>query len=559
MQEKINAILKKTFPGASDWKIEISKEARFGHYSSAAAFGQARAEGRDAMEIASALAGRIQAADQGRLFEKVTVTSPGFINFWLSKEAIQEEFLAIKKAGGKWGKPSLKKRETAVIDYSHPNIAKPMSVAHLRSTIIGQALYNIFQFSGYKVVGDNHLGDWGKQFGVLIAAFKNSKLDLRRATMEDLFNLYVDYTGRLKANPALEEAARLETKKLQEGNEENIKIWEKFYALSLTEFKKIYKALGVKFDYFLGESFYKKMLPGVVGDALRAGAAKRSAGAVIVEFPDLPPFIIQKSDDAYLYATTDIAAVKYRIKKFKPQLLLYVVDNGQTLHFEQLFRTVRKLGYVKDEKLVHVKFGLILSEDMKKLSTRAGRHIALGAVIEEAIKRAGKIVRTKRPDLTPKEQNLIAYQVGVGSLKYNDLSQNRQSDIAFNWDKMMSLEGNSAPYLMYTYARLRSIMRKGKLKAFAPGTLRKTADLELVLKLSQFREVIARVLGDYFPHELADYLYGLAKKVNYFYQTEPVLKSEPELKAMRLCLVDQVAKTLKTGLALLGIKVLERM
>jgi len=568
MREKIVGLIQEVTGKEYDVSVEPSEDLAFGHYATSVALKLASASGKNPRAFAEELAVKLRAADRGALFERIEVAGPGFINFWLSKEAIRGAFLEIVNAGKKWGTQKVvsykslvvSKRPVIIIDYSHPNIAKPMSVAHLRSTIIGAALYNVFKFSGWKTIGDNHLGDWGKQFGVLIAAYKEKSKLRKDINISELMRLYVDYTARMKEDPKLEDVAREETKKLQDGDKENVKIWKAFYKISINEFQKIYKILGVKFDYFLGESFYKPMLGDVVKEALAKGIAKRSEGAVIIPLDPLPPFVIQKSDEAFLYSTTDLAAVQYRVKKFKPNVILYVVDNGQSLHFEQLFVSVRKLGFATNEELVHAKFGLILSEDMKKLSTRAGRHIALEAVIDQAIEKARALVDAKRNDLSEAERAKIAQAVGIAALKYNDLSQNRQSDIAFRWKKMLNLEGNSAPYLIYTYVRLKSILRKGKkqktLKADAPI---EPADLKLVLKLMQFPDAIARVRETYFPHLLTDYLYDLAKCANHYYQSVPVLKSAGELQSVRLHLVSAVAETMKIGLGLLGISALQKM
>lgn len=537
------------------------------HFSTNAAFVFGEQQKISPLEAAEELKSFLEAKSPQGFFSKIEIASPGFINFWLTPETIQAEFLKMVKAGESWGKAELKK--TVVIDYSAPNIAKPMSVAHLRSTIIGQSLYNIFQFAGAKVIGDNHLGDWGKQFGILIAAYKEAlpnKPEFEKPTIEDLMKLYVDYSARAKVDEILNEKAKAETVKLQQGDKENLKLWQKFYKLSLKEFEAVYKVLGVKFDYYLGESFYNPMLSDLVREATLKGVAKKSEGAVIIPLDkdDLPPYVVQKSDEAYLYSTTDLATLKYRIEKFKADLILYVVGNDQALHFNQLFAAGRKMGLVKNTGLVHVKFGLILSSDLKKLSTRAGRYISLLEVIDEAIKKAKKVVEAKQPDLVESEKEKIAKIVGLGALVYNDLSQNRMSDITFDWDRMLALEGNSAPYLQYTYARLRSILRKTPKsilpkKGFDPAALNKEADLALILKMAYFPEIIKSATMNYYPHYLANYLYELARLMNSFYEKEPVLKSEPVLREARLALVKKTAETLKIGLGLLGIKTIEKI
>ncbi|MEK7611906.1 MAG: arginine--tRNA ligase [Patescibacteria group bacterium] len=570
MEEQLNLFLKSLIPESIDFSVEPSARPDFGHYATNVAMKLASVRGEAPLTIAEQIAK--DAREKGmHLLSRVEVARPGFINFWLSDSALEEGMKGVLSAGKKWGrpasragsgKPTKNEKKTIVIDYSHPNIAKPMSVAHLRSTIIGAALYNVFAFSGWKTVGDNHLGDWGKQFGVLIAAYKeisNLKNKKSNIKIEDLLVLYVDYTARMKENPELEESARRETKKLQEGDRENTAIWKLFYKISLAEFKKAYSLLGVSFDYYLGESFYKSMLPEIVQEALYRGIAERSEGAVIIPHEGIPSFVIQKSDEAFLYSTTDLAAIKYRREKFKADTVLYVVDNGQSLHFEQLFRSAEKLGFVGSMQLMHVKFGLVLAEDMKKLSTRAGRHVALLEVIHEAVDRAQKIVDEKRADITKRKREKIAKAVGIAALKYNDLSQNRQSDITFRWDAMLSFEGNSAPYLLYSYARIKSILRKAG--RFSRGKVVFTNDAErnLAIMVMRFPGVLDKVRETFFPHYLAEYLYELAKTVNSFYENIPVLKAEKEMRRSRISLVASAAETLNTGLTLLGIQTVETM
>lgn len=572
IRERIRAIVEKavrTTGAQALVSLEAAHDTRFGHYTTNVAFALAKETRKVPLEVARELVEKIRLSDVGHMIEKAEAVAPGFVNITLLSQTLREEFGSIVKAGAKWGMPlGILRRgsgQAVVIDYSAPNIAKPMSVGHLRSTIIGAALYNIFRFSGWKTIGDNHLGDWGRQFGILIAAYKErpATSDKRqgKATIGDLMRLYVDYNARMKEDAALEERARLETKKLQDGDRENTKLWKQFYKISLAEFKKIYTLLGVKFDYSYGESHYKDMLSGIVSDALSKGVAVRSEGAVIIPVPDKAPLVIQKSDEAFLYATTDIATVKQRVKQWKPDLILYVVGNEQTLHLEQLFYAVKQLQIVSRETMSHVKFGMILGEDMKKLSTRAGKHIALEEVIEEAIERARAVVDEKRPDLSERERAKIAKAIGIAALKYNDLSQNRQSDIAFQWDKMLNLEGNSAPYLMYSYARLKSIIRKAgrKRTIFDAKALASPLELGLVAKLIRFPEVLHEITQSYFPHHLTDYLYELAKEVSAFYEQEPVLKAAPDVRAARLALIGAVAQTMKTGLGLLGIETLEKM
>jgi len=437
-----------------------------------------------------------------------------------------------------------------------------MHVGHLRSTIIGDALANIFEFAGYKVVRWNYLGDWGTQFGKLITAYKKWGDDkkIEKDPVNELNNLYVRFHEEVENNPGLNDEAREEFKKLEDGDKENRELWAKFKKDSVKEFEGMYDMLGIKFDEWIGEAFYEKDLEPLTERLIKDGIATESEGALIVDLKDkgLSPGLIRKSDGATLYLTRDIANLEYRIKKYKPDTLLYVVDNGQSLHFQQLFEIAEIIGLKADAH--HVKFGLVLSEDLKRLSTRAGRHISLTDVVNESIKRARAVVDAKQSELDEGERSEIAKAVGIGALKYNDLSQNRQSDIAFDWDKMLSFEGNSGPYLQYTYTRLKSILSKaGKFGGFKEDVLKSEADLDLVFKLVMFPEIIRMVTENYFPHYLANYIYDLARTVNSYYEKEPVLKADGDLRDARLHLVQSAAETLRTGLNLLGIETVERM
>ena len=561
IREKVEQYLRSAVPDAGVMELTIPEHAQFGHFSTNIALRLAKVRGKAPMETAEEVAEQLQRFAPEGFFQKVEVAKPGFVNMWLTQKTIQDGFKEIFEANESWGKLSEQEKGTVVVDYSGPNIAKPMSVGHLRSTVIGQALYNVFKFAGWKTIGDNHLGDWGKQFGVLIAAYKEDGSP-KEVTIDYLVKLYVDYSARMKEDASLSEVAKAEVKKLQDGDEENRAIWKRFYDVSLEEFEKMYTMIGVSFDHIQGESFYNDQLPGVVQDAMEKGVAVESEGAIVIPVEGYDaPLIIRKSDGAYLYPTTDIATAKHRIEDANADLLIYVVGNEQSLHFEQLFAALKKLGIVTDQKLVHVKFGLMLGEDMKKFSTRAGKTVSLLGLLEEAIARARKVVDEKQPDLTEEERQTISEVVGIGAVKYNDLSQNRQSDIVFNWDRMLSFEGNSGPYLQYAYARLKSILRKAETDFGNSDVsyLKDETELRVIMRLEEFPSVIDDVTKNYFPHHLTDYLYALAKDANAMYQKMPVLKAEEAERNARLALIAAAAQTLKTGLELLGLKTLEQM
>lgn len=559
IRPQIEQYLKEAIPDADVIELSIPEHAQFGHFSTSIALRLAKARGKTPMEVAENIAEQLRSVAPEGFFAKVEAAKPGFINIWLTPETIQDGIREIVEAKELWGKPGNEDKGTVVVDYSGPNIAKPMSVGHLRSTVIGQALYNVFKFSGWNAIGDNHLGDWGKQFGVLIAAYKEDGMP-EGASIDYLMKLYVGYSARMKEDTELGKVAKREVKKLQDGDEENLAIWRQFHKISLEEFERMYKLLDVSFDQYLGESFYNAELERVVKEAINKGVAKESEGAIVIPVEGYDaPLIIRKSDGAYLYPTTDIATIEYRIKQWNADTIVYVVGNEQSLHFEQLFKAVKKLGIVTDQHLVHVKFGLMLGEDMKKFSTRAGKTVSLFDLLREAIARAKKVVDEKQPDLTEEEKQEIARAVGIGAVKYNDLSQNRQSDIAFNWDRMLNFEGNSGPYLQYAYARLKSIVRKAEMGDFDPSDLRDETELQVIMRLQQFPGVIEDITKNYFPHHLSDYLYALAKDTNAMYQKMPVLKAEESERNARLALIAAAARTLKTGLELLGIKTLEQM
>ncbi len=561
MFDSIRKILRKKV-GEIDFDLTLADSPERGHLSTNVAFSLAKERGMSPADAACEIKGYLDKNAKKEIF-KVEVAGPGFINIWLRIEVVQNEFEKIVKAKEGWGVPQKKSKKKIIIEYSQPNIAKPMHVGHLRSTIIGDALANIYDFLGYETVRWNYLGDWGTQFGKLIAAYKlwGDKEEVEKSPISGLNSLYVKFHEEAEKDPGLEEKGRSEFKKLEDGDRENRELWKWFKEESVKEFNEMYGILGIKFDTWIGESFYEKELHPLIKELLKDGIAEESDGAIIVplESRGFPPGLIRKSDGATLYLTRDIANLKYRLKEYKPSRILYVVDNGQTLHFQQLFAIADILG-LNSAELAHVKFGLVLSGDMKRLSTREGRQIALLDVINEAIERAKKIVGDKQPDMDDGEKDKIARIVGVGAVKYNDLSQNRQSDITFDWDKMLSLDGNSGPYLQYTYARMMSIVGKANgVPKLDSSALEGGAGVEIVMKLSEFPEVVRRVAETYFPHYIANYLYELSKLANKYYEKEPVLRAEGNLKNLRLNLVAAVAGTLKSGLGLLGIKVAERM
>jgi arginyl-tRNA synthetase len=532
--------------------------------------------------------------------EEPTVAGPGFINL-----RFKPEFLAAAVHGiatdPKLGVAPADPPKKFVIDYSSPNVAKPLHVGHLRSTIIGDALARVLEFLGHRVVTDNHLGDWGTQFGMLIYGYRNF---LDRAAYEtdpvrELARIYVEVRKAIKeagggtddeeeaVNPVAE-ACRAETAKLHAGDPANLKLWEEFLPHSMAEIHAIYRRLGVRpFDHIHGESYYHTMLPAVVMLLLDKGLAGLSDGAVVIpnakgvipteeerEKED-PPGIIRKKDGAYTYYTTDLATIKYRVDHFHPDAILYVVGIPQSLHFKTLFAQARRWGYDR-VGLEHVKFGTVLGEDGKPVSTRGGDGVELGTLIDRAV--ALGLQKYKEsyderkahghdvPDLTPDVERDIAEAIGVGAFKYADLSQNRASDYKFDYKKMLATEGNTATYMQYAYARCRSIFRKenvddARFRTYPPPVLiTHPAERALALQLLRFPEAVQAAAAEYLPHVITGYLWDLAKSYSVFFENCPVLKAPTaELRDSRLLLVDLVGRVVKQALDLLGIRTVERM
>ena len=544
--------------GETNFSLEEPEVKGRGNFATNVAFLLAKKRGVSPLTAAEELKSKLR---DNKLFEKVEVAQPGFVNFWISRKSVAKEFQEIVGAKTKWGRPKVLKKELVIVEYSSPNVAKPMHVGHLRSTIIGDALANIYEFLGYKVIRWNYIGDWGTQFGKLTAAYKmwGNKKELEANPIQTMLKLYVRFHEEAKKEPSLEKKGQEEFRKLEECNRENKKLWEWFRRESLKDFNRLYKVLDVKFDITAGESFYEKDLKPLIERLEKSGVAQKSEGALIIPLDNmgLPPALIRKSDEASLYITRDIANLEYRLKKYKPAKILYVVANEQALHFSQLFAVAKIMGFTSTE-VQHIKFGMVLGSDGKKLSTREGKIIILDDLISEGVKLAYQEVQKKNTKLRALEKQKIATAVGIGAIKYNDLSQNRGGDITFNWEKMLSFIGNSAPYLQYTYARLRSVLKKGKVGKF-DAKLLSDAERYIILKLSQFPEAVKRGAESNLPNHLADYLYDLAQLANNYYEVNPILQSEPKVRAVRLNLIKAVAETLKNGLNLLGIQTLERM
>ncbi|VVM06633.1 arginine--tRNA ligase [Methylacidimicrobium tartarophylax] len=563
LREKLICALAGRFePPLPEPLLEPCADPRFGDLQSSAALVLGRRYSLDPRALAGEMAASVGETDWSLPPE---VAGPGFLNFRLKSERCVGAFLSL--AGDpRLGIERTKEPQTVVVDYSSPNIAKEMHVGHLRSTILGESLARVYRFFGHRVVTVNHLGDWGTQFGMVLLGFKRRREETRLEDrpLEYLEELYQRIQTAAKEDPGIRQEAKAELWKLQNGDAENLALWHRFVEASKVELTRIYEELGVHFEFTLGESAYREELPSVVRDLRAAGIAQSSQGAVCVFFPEDPelkdkPFLIQKSDGAYLYATTDLAALRFRVAKWKADRILYVTDGRQQLHFHQLAATAKRWGL--SVRIEHVWFGSILGEDKKPLKTREGRPIKLRELLSEAERRAYAIIAAKRPDLPEERKIRIARAIGIGALKYADLSQNRNLDYVFRWEKLLSFEGNTAPYLLNAYVRIRAILRKAEASGVSPaaGPLAAPAEVQLTKLLLDFSSILARVQSENRPHFLCTYLYEVARSFHRFYESCPVLTAPPPMQAARILLCQGTAATLGTGLDLLGIERLEEM
>ena len=568
LASRLNAALADTdfapdLPEGFSAQIDQAQNRQFGDYQSNAAMILAKQLKRNPREIASAIA---DAFDGGEFSEKPEIAGPGFINFRLTTTALEERFKALLDDPAQLGVAQVEAPQTIVTDFSAPNVAKPMHVGHIRGTIIGDCLVRLSRFVGNNVVSDNHIGDWGTQFGMIIWGWKNllDKSAIEADPIPELLRIYREVNAKQKDDAELAEACREELVKLQGGDEENLAIWEKTIEVSKIGLQKIYDRLDIEFDCWLGESFYNSQLAPLVEELIAAGIAEESDGAICVFFPEDEkmadkPAIIRKSDGGFLYATTDLATIDYRINELEADAAWYVVGAPQQLHFDQIFEISKRRGQNAD--LQFIPFGSILGKDRKMLRTRSGDTVQLADVLDEAVERAYKIVDEKNPDFSEEEKREIAEVIGIGSVKYAELSQFRMTDYIFDWDTMLALKGNTAPYLINAYVRTRAIFRKLG-SDFEPGgaiTLTADAEKDLVLKLAQFSETVPAALSDFRPNTLANYLYELATTYHKFWEACPVLKEEGAVRETRLALCELTGQILRKGLGLLGIRTTEKM
>ena len=561
IEEWLKGGFQAAFPGNDFSKVRAvpATDSKFGDFQCNDALASAKVLHLPPRKIAEAVFAKLMEAKPD-FIEKVELAGPGFLNITVSTAWLADRLAALN-GEAMLGIPQTGAGKKVVIDYSSPNAAKQMHIGHIRSTVIGNAIDRIFRALGYDVIADNHLGDWGTQFGILIKGYREL------LTQEERDNLSVPYLEKcyvLSAAKAKEEdglwkeSCKAELVKLQQGDPENLALWKKFIEISINEFNRMYDKLGVKFDTYRGESYYNDTMPGVVARLQEMGLAVESEGALVVNLEEekLGVAIVRKSDGGYNYTTSDLACVKTRVEAYDPERIIYVTDARQQLHFKQWFNIAGKMGHTV--KLVHVPFGL-MSYQGKAISTREGNLIKLDDLLAEAVKRSFDIVKDRGGD------EKLAEQIGFGAVKYSDLSHDPITDIDFSWDKALALEGNSGPYLQYAYARVCSLLEKAKAElgvelspaqAFDVST---PVEKQLALQLLQFGPTVFRAAENYKPSVLADYLFQTAQVYSSFYQRSPILKSEPAVRDARLALCALFGKVLSKGLSLLGIETPSRI
>lgn len=576
IEQKLSKLLQSSieslFPDLSKMKVEVisTNDIKFGDYQTNIAMKLKKQVGiKNPKEIAEKILNKISSYEDYEILEKIEIAGPGFINIFLKNDWIIKRAKKVLKDDN-LGVFLIGKGKTVIIDYSSPNIAKIMHIGHLRSTIIGAALYNILKFVGYKVIGDNHIGDWGTQFGKLIVGYNNwlNEEKLNIDPVLELERLYVEFEKHSKKDTHFNDKARDELVKLQQGDEQNRKLWEKFVKLSMQRFDRVYKRLNVHFDRVYGESYYNSMLKSLVEELKEKGIAQESEGAYVIFLDEfkLHPYMIQKSDGAYLYPTTEIATLKYRIEKWNPAMILIVTDNRQNTHFKQLSVIAKKLNWDKEVDLIHVNFGR-LTFNGEIMCTRGGNVIKLEELLDEAIYKAKIVVDKTSPHITEDERIKISEAVGIATIKYFDLSQNRTSDITFDWNNALALQGNTATYLLYAYARIQSIFKKysqmhnKNISSIYEHNIKivNNDESSLLKKALKFPEIVSIVVKTLRPNIISDYIYNLAQEFSSFYNKHRIINPEDTTSESRLLICEIIAKTLKKGLELLTIKPLDRM
>ena len=592
ISEKISTAIEKATGQNVPAIVTPATDPKFGDYQSNNALALAKQLKTNPRQLAEKIIAELKIDN---ICQKPEIAGAGFINLRLKPEFVAENLHEIVSDKDRLGIEKTNKPETVVVDFSGPNIAKQMHVGHLRSTIIGDCICRMLEQQGHKVIRQNHIGDWGKPMGMVICAALHTITNIDYMTggssgvnselvfdkfidLASLENLYKDMVLLVEKDAKANEEVQAVTSSLQTGKPFEIKLWNHAKQITLSECYGIYEKMGVKLTekHTRGESFYKDMLSDVVAELKKKELAVESDGAICV-FPEgfktkegePLPFIIQKTDGAFLYATTDLAALRYRINELKADEIIYVTDARQKQHFEMLFAVAKQAGWVKNTRLVHITFGSVLGEDGKPLKTRSGENVKLKELLDEAVKRAKSVVEQKNAELPEDEKEKIAQAVGIGAVKYADYSNNRTSDYIFSFDKMLAMDGNTAPYMQYAYARIKSIGRKGKekgidtekeLKSVKKLYLDEAPELELAKQLIRYGEAFGSAIADFKPNFLTAYLFELAQKFSAFYNSCPVLDAEPKIRPLRLLLCELTARTIQHGLEnLLGIEVVEKM
>ncbi|HOK67066.1 MAG TPA: arginine--tRNA ligase [Anaerohalosphaeraceae bacterium] len=581
LEERISEALRKAGgPAEAAALVSPSKNPAFGDYQANGVMAAAKQLKTNPRQLAEQVVRLLQIND---LCETVEIAGPGFINLRLKPSLLEQRLLGMFTDPVRLGMEPAEKPKTIVVDYSGPNIAKEMHVGHLRSTIIGDWIARVHDFEGHRVIRQNHIGDWGTQFGMLTAYLKAEYLHVldnpSSAAIADLEVFYQNAKQRSEQDPEFEKTARAEVVKLHNHDPETIRLWQHIVEQSRRHYQPIYALLNItlKREDERGESFYAAMLPEVVKELRQKGLAVDSEGAVCV-FPKgfvgkdgAPlPFIIQKSDGAYLYATTDLAALRFRIAHLGADKIVYVTDARQTLHFQMLFETARAAGWTDSRvELVHVTFGTMLGPDGRPFKTREGGTVKLKDLLEEAVEKARAVVEEKNPSLPAEQKAAIARAVGIGAVKYADYANNRDTDYVFSFDKMLAMDGNTAPYMQYAYARIRSIERKAagkevdverELAGIERVVLSDAAEIELAKKLISYEQAIESAAASYRPNLLTAYLYDLSQSFSRFYNACPVLGAPADVRPSRLLLCELTARVIRHGMQdLLGIETPEQM
>ncbi len=579
IEHRLHAAVRIVLPDADTESLLVRPcpDTKFGDYQSNALMSLAKARKLNPRQLATDVVAKLDVAEW---CESVEIAGAGFLNFRLKSATVEQKLASAQRGEHLFFEKTTQPR-TAVVDFSSPNVAKPMHVGHIRSTVLGDCLARTLRLLGHRVITDNHIGDWGTQFGKLLVGWKQylDRAALQSDPIGEMERLYKTVNAACDADAAVLETARQELVKLQSGDVENLSIWHEMIALSQRQFDEIYGRLGVKFDHTLGESFYNPHLKSVVQELRDCGIARESEGAICI-FTDgaVPPkddpflkqedgewhphpALIQKSDGAANYMTTDLATLVHRMATWQPDEIIYVTDGRQQLHFRQLFATFRRWKPAATTRLAHVWFGSVLGEDGKPFKTRSGETVKLAGLLDEAEERAFKVVAEKNPELPVEKQREIARTIGLGAVKYADLLPNRQTDYIFSWDKMLALQGNTAPYLQYAYTRVQSIFRKAGVASGVVTEFRLAAPEEFALAkhLLNFGLSLEAVAAEHRPNYLCNYLSELAGHFARFYEACPVLKAADVERATRLGLCDLTARVLKQGLDTLGIEVSDQM